>query len=70
MTSLLASMKQWTEKEQTQAEVKVFILDQLLGTPPNPPYSPEATESLAAKVFDHIWHQSGFGPVDGAGAAA
>jgi len=69
LTSLLASMKQWTEKEQTQAEVKVFILDQLLGTLPNPPYSGEATESLANKVFAHIWHQSGIGPIDGAAAA-
>ena len=63
-------MKQWSEKKQTQAEVKVFILDHLLGMHPDTPNTPEATEMLAAKVFDHIWHQSGLGPVGGAVAAA
>ena len=32
LTQPLASVKLWTEKEQTQPEVKVFILDYLLGT--------------------------------------
>ena len=63
LTSLLASMKQWTEKEQTQADVRVFILDKLVGSLPDPPYSPELTEVVAGRVFDHIWQQSVSGAV-------
>ena len=55
LTGLLASMKQWTEKKQTRAEVQVLILDQLLQTLPNPPYSSETTQSLAGRVFEHVW---------------
>lgn len=39
MTALVKPMERWTEKEQTQAEVKVFILDHLFAKLPDPPYS-------------------------------
>ena len=39
----------------------MFILDQLLGALPNPPYTPDMTEALSGKVFDHIWDQSAGG---------
>jgi hypothetical protein len=39
LQELLKPMENWTQKEPTQAEVKVFILDRLFETLPNPPYS-------------------------------
>jgi type I restriction enzyme R subunit len=43
LQELLTPMENWTQKEQTQAEVKVFILDRLFETLPNPPYSTDET---------------------------
>jgi len=58
LTGLLETMRQWTEKEQTRAEVQVFILDQLSRSLPDPPYTPDATANLASRIFDYIWHQN------------
>lgn len=55
---LLAPLEQWTEKEQTQAEVEVFILDHLYLALPEPPYTPEDKKAAAELVYRHIWQQS------------
>ncbi len=49
MEALVKLMERWTEKEQTQAEVKVFILDHLFAKLPDPPYSPKETEQAATR---------------------
>jgi type I restriction enzyme, R subunit len=54
---LLAPLEQWTEKEQTQAEVQVFILDTLWETLPDPPFTAEDKQSAARQVFAHVWQQ-------------
>jgi type I restriction enzyme R subunit len=54
----LKSMEQWTEKEQTQAEVKVFILDNLFEALPQPPYTPDEAEAAAGRVYEYIWQRS------------
>ena len=51
-------MEQGTEKEQPQAEVKVFILDRLFEPLPQPPYSPEEAEAVAGSVYDYVWQRS------------
>ena len=58
LIELLKPMEQWTEKEQTQAEVKVFILDRLFETLPQPTYSPEEAETAAGSVYAYVWQRS------------
>ncbi len=55
---LIAPLERWTEKEQTQAEVEVFILDRLYGVLPTPPFTPDDKQALAKSVYQHIWQQS------------
>jgi len=55
---LLGPLDQWTEKEQTQAEVKTFILDHIYQTLPEPPYSSDDKDHIAELVFQHVWQQS------------
>lgn len=54
----LESMPKWAENVTTQAEVKVFILDQLYVSIPQPPYSEEDTETAAERVYEYIWQRS------------
>ncbi len=61
LTQLLAPMERWIEKEQTQSEVRMFILDQLCTLLPDPPYSPEDTESVANVIYDYVWQRSASG---------
>ena len=61
LLELLRPMEHWTEKEQTQAEVRVFILDRLFEALPNPPYSPEETQRVADEVYNYVWQRSAGG---------
>jgi type I restriction enzyme R subunit len=45
----------------TQADVKMFILDNLWRSLPRPPFTEEETEQLAAKVYDYVWQRSASG---------
>ena len=62
---LLASIKarlkeldRFWEKEQTKAEVKVFILDEVYASLPTPPFTAEEKEAVAAEVYTHVWQQA------------
>ena len=62
---LLASIKarlkeldRFWEKEQTKAEVKIFILDEVYANLPTPPFTPEEKEAVAADVYTHVWQQA------------
>jgi type I restriction enzyme, R subunit len=61
LRELLRPMEHWTEKEQTQAEVRVFILDRLFEALPDPPYSPEETQRVADEVYNYVWQRSAGG---------
>jgi type I restriction enzyme R subunit len=50
-----------TEKEQRQAEVEVFILDQIFAALPTPPFTEEEKQATASRVYRHIWQQSANG---------
>jgi len=55
---LIGPLDLWTEKEQTQAEVQTFILDHVFMVLPEPPYTPEDKQSVAERVYRHVWQQS------------
>ena len=58
LRDLLAPLERWTEKEQTQAEVETFILDNLYMHLPSPPFSEEDKQEAANTVYQHVWQQS------------
>ena len=62
---LLASIKvrlkeldRFWEKEQTKADVKIFILDEVYTNLPTPPFTPEEKEAVASEVYAHVWQQA------------
>jgi type I restriction enzyme R subunit len=59
--NLIARLERWTEKEQTQAEVKVFILDTLFQELPTPPFTTDEKQAMANSVYQHVWQQSASG---------
>jgi type I restriction enzyme R subunit len=58
LTRIISARKHWTEKEQTQAEVEVVILDTLFETLPSPPFTEQEKQQLAKQVYQHVWEQS------------
>jgi len=58
---LLRPMYDWTKNTSTQAEVKVFILDNLWQSLPRPPFTDQETETLAGRVYDYVWQRSANG---------
>jgi type I restriction enzyme R subunit len=55
---LIAPLERWTEKEQTQAEVEVFILDHVFQALPTPPFTDDEKQAIAKLAYQHIWQQS------------
>jgi type I restriction enzyme R subunit len=58
LQKLLAPLEQWTQKEQTQAEVEVFILDRLYDALPSPPFTMGEKVVTAKRIYQYIWQQS------------
>jgi type I restriction enzyme R subunit len=61
LTALIAHLRpmpNWTQNTQTQADVKMFILDNLYASLPRPPFSEEDTEYLADRVYDFVWQRT------------
>ena len=61
LRALLARMRNWTQNTTTQAEVQVFILDNLWRSLPRPPFTEEETEGLAGRVYEYVWERSARG---------
>ena len=61
LRGLVARMRNWTQNTATQAEVKVFILDNLWRSLPRPPFTEEETEGLAGRIYDYVWERSAGG---------
>jgi type I restriction enzyme R subunit len=55
---LITPLERWTEKEQTQAEVEVFILDHLFQVLPMPPFTADETQVMAKRIYQHVWQQT------------
>ena len=58
LRDLLKRMPAWTQNSQTQAEVKVLVLDTLWQNLPRPPFTERDTEELANRVYDYVWQRS------------
>jgi len=58
LRQLLEPMRDWTQNTTTQAEVKVFILDNLWQSLPRPPFTDDDAEALAEKVYEYVWQKS------------
>ena len=54
----LKELDRFWEKEQTKAEVKVLILNEVYANLPTPPFTPEEKEAVAAEVYTHVWQQA------------
>jgi type I restriction enzyme R subunit len=57
----LQPMPNWTKNSQTEADVKMFILDNLYASLPRPPFSEADTESAASRIYDFVWQRSAAG---------
>lgn len=53
--SRLAKLDRFWEKEQTKADVEVFILDEVFTSLPSPPFTPEEKKQVAANIYAHVW---------------
>ena len=58
LRELLRPMPEWTKNTSTQAEVKVFILDNLWQSLPRPPFTEGEAEVLADRVYGYVWQRS------------
>ncbi len=58
LKKLFQQMRDWTQNTTTQAEVKIFILDNLWQSLPRPPYKDDEIEKVANSVYDHVWQRS------------
>ena len=54
----LAELDRFWAREQTKAEVEVFILNEVYAKPPTPPFLAEEKKAVAEAVYHHIWQQS------------
>ena len=54
---VISPLDQWTEKEQTRAEVEAVILDRVCLLP-EPPYTPDDKDAMAKVLYAHVWQQS------------
>ena len=61
LRDLLRPMSDWTQKTTTQAEVRVFILDNLYRTLPRPPFTEAESDEIAERVYDYVWQRSASG---------
>lgn len=58
ITARLAELDRFWEKEQTKADVEVFILDEVFAGLPTPPFTPGEKKLVAANVYAHVWQQA------------
>ena len=54
----LSELDRFWEKEQTKADVEVFILDEVYTRLPTPPFTVEEKKAVAAEVYSHVWRQA------------
>ncbi|HRP63446.1 MAG TPA: type I restriction endonuclease subunit R, partial [Phycisphaerales bacterium] len=57
LNEVLLRMQDWTKKATTQAEVRVFILDNLYASLPRPPFTEAETEEIATRVYQYVWQR-------------
>jgi type I restriction enzyme R subunit len=70
LRELIKPMPTWTQNVQTQAEVRMFVLDILWEKLPRPTFFEEDAEFLTDRVYDYVWQRSATGDFLNAGMAA
>ena len=61
----LKNFEDWTANEQTRADVEIFVLDHVMQSLPQPPYTPDEAEVLAGRIYQFVFQQT----LSGAGFA-
>ena len=56
--SRLEKLDRFWEKEQTKADVEVFILDEVFASLPTPPFTADEKKALAGNVYAYVWQQA------------
>lgn len=54
----LEKLDRFWEKEQTKADIEVFILDNVYSMLPTPPFTAEEKKLVASNVYAHVWQQA------------
>jgi len=54
----LAELDRFWEKEQTKADIEVFILDEVFANLPTPPFTADEKKAVADNVYAHVWQQA------------
>jgi type I restriction enzyme, R subunit len=54
----LAELDRFWEKEQTKADIEVFILNEVFAKLPTPPFTAEEKQAVACNVYAHVWQQA------------
>jgi len=54
----LSELDRFWEKEQTKANVEVFILDEVFTRLPTPPFTEDEKRAAATNVYSHVWQQA------------
>ena len=54
----LAELDRFWEKEQTKADIRVFILDEVYASLPTPPFTEGEKQAVASDIYDHVWQQA------------
>lgn len=57
----LTELDRFWEKEQTKADIEVFILDEIHTRLPSPPFSRDEKRGVAEAVYGHVWQQAASG---------
>lgn len=57
----LNELDRFWEKEQTKADIEVFILDEIHTRLPSPPFSRDEKRAVAEAVYGHVWQQAASG---------
>lgn len=58
ITARLAEVDRFWEKEQTKADVEVFILDEVYARLPTPPFTADEKKTVASEVYRYVWQQA------------
>jgi type I restriction enzyme, R subunit len=58
LRALLEPMPSWTQNTATQAQVRIFILDTLYESLPQPPFTDDDVEQASDRVYNFIWATS------------
>ncbi|MBA4392838.1 MAG: type I restriction endonuclease subunit R, partial [Desulfobacca sp.] len=61
LRDLIKPMPNWIQNVQTQAEVRMFVLDMLWEKLPKPPFTEEDAQLLTDRIYDHVWQRSATG---------